>query len=385
MPQVINLGHTMAEKKAPGARSKRSAPRNGKTVPLFAAVDLGTNNCRLLVAEPRGKTFRVVDSHSQIARLGEGLHETGRLSDAAIDRAIDALQNIRKKLKQHGVGRVRCIATEACRKAENGAEFVRRVHEETGLTFKIIGAKEEARLATIGCHDLIAPSAKSVLVVDIGGGSTELSWVNAEAARDNGFKGLLEKAPILGWTSLPLGVVTLSEAFQHLDEVAAYPLMLEHARQTIGTWDGIDAVRDAMGVDGAHMIGTSGTVTCLAGVHLKLDRYRRDKVDGTWLSRDESAAAIKLLRDVGLEGRMKLPTIGDERAGLMLSGCAIVEAVWEAFPAGRLRVADRGLREGLLLSMMYGPKKPKARRRGRRGRRGPDDQPASQEDTKNVG
>ena len=138
MPQVINLGHTMADKKAPGTREKRGAQRNGKTAPLFAAVDLGTNNCRLLVAEPRGKTFRVVDSHSQIARLGEGLHETGRLSDAAIERAIDALRNIRKKLKQHGVGRVRCIATEACRKAANGAEFIRRVHEETGLTLSLI-------------------------------------------------------------------------------------------------------------------------------------------------------------------------------------------------------------------------------------------------------
>jgi exopolyphosphatase/guanosine-5'-triphosphate,3'-diphosphate pyrophosphatase len=221
--------------------------------------------------------------------------------------------------------------------------------------------------------------------VDIGGGSTELSWVNAEAARDNGFKGLLEKAPILGWTSLPLGVVTLSEAFSHLDEVESYPLMVEHARQTLKTWDGIEDVRAAMSGDEAHMIGTSGTVTCLAGVHLKLDRYRRDKVDGTWLSREESAAAVQLLRDVGLEGRTKLPTIGDERAGLMLSGCAIVEAVWEAFPAGRLRVADRGLREGLLLSMMYGPKKPKPRRRNRRARRGPDNQAGSQKDAPDVG
>lgn len=385
MPQVINLGHTMAEKKAPGARNRRSATRNEKAPPLFAAVDLGTNNCRLLVAEPRGKTFRVVDSHSQIARLGEGLHETGRLSDAAIERAIDALQAIRRKLKQHGVGRVRCIATEACRKAENGAEFIRRVHAETGLTFKIIGAKEEARLATIGCHDLIAPQAKSVLVVDIGGGSTELSWVNAEAARDAGFRGLLEKAPILGWTSLPLGVVTLSEAFAHLDEGESYPLMVEHARKAINAWDGIEDVRAAMSGEAAHMIGTSGTVTCLAGVHLKLDRYRRDKVDGTWLDREESAAAVRLLREVGLEGRIRLPTIGDERAGLMLSGCAIVEAVWEAFPAGRLRVADRGLREGLLLSMMYGPRKPKARRRSRRGPRGPDNQAGSQKDHPDVG
>ncbi|MCA8903107.1 MAG: Ppx/GppA family phosphatase, partial [Hyphomonas sp.] len=164
----------MADKNAATRRPGRRGSRTRRTGPLYAAVDLGTNNCRLLVAEPWKKTFRVVDSHSQIARLGEGLHETGRISDAAVDRALDALKNIRRKLKQHGVGRVRCIATEACRKAENGPDFIRRVHEETGLTFKIINAKEEARLATIGCHDLMAHEAKTVLVIDIGGGSTEL-------------------------------------------------------------------------------------------------------------------------------------------------------------------------------------------------------------------
>lgn len=323
------------------------------------------------MAEPRGKTFRVVDSHSQIARLGEGLHESGRLSEAAIERALAALKAIRQKLKQRGVGRVRCIATEACRKAENGAEFIARVHAETGLTFKIIDAREEAWLATIGCHDLIDNKAESVLVVDIGGGSTELSLVDAKAALANGFKGILQKPPIRAWTSLPLGVVTLSEAFDHLPETDAFPEMLAHARDVIGGWEAAGAVREAMAREHAHMVGTSGTVTCLAGVHLKLERYRRDKVDGVWLSRDESGSAVQLLRDLGLEGRAELPTIGEERAGLMLSGCAIIEAVWELFPAERLRVADRGLREGLLLSMMYGPKKQKRRKRGgrRKGRR----------------
>ena len=359
----------MAEKKAQGPRKKRSNSRNGKVAPLYAAVDLGTNNCRLLVAEPRGKTFRVVDSHSQIARLGEGLHDTGRLSDAAIERALDALKAIRTKLKLRGVGRVRCIATEACRKAENGAEFIARVHAETGLTFKIIEGKEEAWLATIGCHDLIEPDAENVLVVDIGGGSTELSLVNAKAATANGFRGILASPPIKAWTSMPLGVVTLSEAFGHLDEVAAYPEMLAHARGVISGWDALEEVKTAMAEKGAHMIGTSGTVTCLAGVHLELNRYRRDIVDGSWLNREESADAIQKLRDAGLEGRAKLPTIGAERAGLMLSGCAIIEAVWELFPAERLRVADRGLREGLLLSMMYGPKRSKSRRRTRGGKK----------------
>lgn len=355
----------MADKKAANRRGPRRSSRKGRNGPLYAAVDLGTNNCRLLVAEPWGKSFRVVDSHSQIARLGEGLHETGQLSEAAIERALDALKAIRRKLKNHGVGRVRCIATEACRQAGNGADFIRRVHEETGLTFKIINAKEEARLATIGCHDLMDDAAKTVLVVDIGGGSTELSWVNAKVARAGGSHGLVKRAPIQDWTSLPLGVVTLHERFGHLSEEEAFPAMLEYCRQVVENWKGTERVRRAMSEQGAHLIGTSGTVTCLAGVHLKLDKYRRDKVDGSWMTRVEADAAVQLLRDLGLEGRTTLPTIGTERAGLMLSGCAIMQAVWDAFPGERMRVGDRGLREGLLLSMMYGEKQSR-RRSGRR-------------------
>lgn len=355
----------MADKKAAGRRGYRARPGNGKATNLYAAVDLGTNNCRLLVAQPHGKTFRVVDSHSQIARLGEGLHETGRLSDASVERALDALKAIRRKLKYHGVGRVRCIATEACRKAENGDEFIRRAHRETGLTLKIIGAKEEARLASIGCHDLIGEDAPSVLVVDIGGGSTELSWLNAERARQGGLDGLVRRAPIQNWTSLPLGVVTLTEAFYHLPEAESYAAMLAHAAAVIDGWKGTPAIRKAMQANGAHLIGTSGTVTCLAGVHLKLDRYRRDRVDGTWLSRANGDAVLALMKEAGPAGRAAMPTIGEERAGLMLAGCAILEALWNAYPAARMRVGDRGLREGLLLSMMYGRKKPRRRRRAR--------------------
>ncbi len=305
----------------------------------------------------------MVDSHSQIAKLGEGLQATGRLSDAAIERAMDALRSISRKLKAHGVGHVRCIATEACRRAENGADFIRRVQAETGLTFKVIGPKEEARLAAIGCFDLIAPDAGSVLVVDIGGGSTELSWVDARAAREGGLGGMLARPPIRDWTSLPLGVVTLTEAFAEHDEPTAWPAMLDHASKIVAGWSQISAVRAGLAADNGLLIGTSGTVTCLAGVHLGLDKYRRDKVDGAWMSHDEGQAAIDRIRLLGLDGRARLPTIGPERAGLMLAGCAIIEAVWRSVPGQRLRVADRGLREGLLLSMMYGARKPRRRRK----------------------
>jgi exopolyphosphatase/guanosine-5'-triphosphate,3'-diphosphate pyrophosphatase len=358
----------MADKKD-GAGGRRRGPAGSQQArPLYAAVDLGTNNCRLLVAEPRGQSFRVVDSYSQIARLGEGLQNTGRLSDAAVERAMSALHAIRNKLKQHGVGRIRCIATEACRKASNGADFIRRVQTETGLTFKVIGAKEEAKLATIGCYDLIQPDVRSVLVVDVGGGSTELSHVDASAIRSGGLTGILRSAPIRDWTSLKVGVVTLSETFDLSDEIAAWPLMLERARAAVRTWPAVDRVAASLADDNGYLIGTSGTVTCLAGVHLKLDRYRRDKVDGSWLSREEGRATMDQLRHLGVDGRATLPTIGEERAPLMLAGCAIMEAVWEVFDNRRLRVADRGLREGLLLSMMHG-ERPTRRRRPKRSKR----------------
>jgi exopolyphosphatase/guanosine-5'-triphosphate,3'-diphosphate pyrophosphatase len=367
MPQVSISGHTMADKKDGTGGRRRGPPGSQRVRPLYAAVDLGTNNCRLLVAEPRGQSFRVVDSYSQIARLGEGLHDSGRLSDAAVERAMSALHAIRNKLKHHGVGRVRCIATEACRKASNGADFIRRVQTETGLTFKVIGAKEEARLATIGCYDLIEADTKSVLVVDVGGGSTELSLVDARPIQSGGLAGILRDAPIIDWTSLKVGVVTLSEAFDLSDETAIWPAMLERARTEVRSWQGLPAVARRLADDGGYLIGTSGTVTCLAGVHLKLDRYRRDKVDGSWLTRADGAATMTLLRDLGVTGRAKLPTIGEERAPLMLAGCAIMEAVWEVFDAHKLRVADRGLREGVLLSMMHGSR-PQRRRRPKKRR-----------------
>lgn len=349
-------------------RPQRSRKRAGKksSAPLYGAVDLGTNNCRLLIAQPSGNSFRVVDSHSQIARLGEGLNESGRLSDAAIDRALDALSKIRAKLKSRRVAHVRCIATEACRRAENGPAFIERVREETGLTFRVIGPGEEARLAMLGCHDLIAQDARHVLVVDVGGGSTELSLVDVAAVSDAGsIRSLARARAIRHWVSLPLGVVTLSEAFAQIeDEAAAYEAMRAHAREVLAGWKRRPEVLDALGAGPSHLIGTSGTVTCLAGVHLGLSRYRRDAVDGTWMTPDCVAKAIARLRDLGPDGRARLPTIGPERAGLMLSGCAILDAAWELYPGERLRVADRGLREGLLLTMMYGP--PRSRRRSRK-------------------
>ncbi len=357
----------MASAKPRPQRARRPDGKRTSNAPLYGAVDLGTNNCRLLIAEPSGSSFRVVDSHSQIARLGEGLYSTGRLSDAAMDRALDALAKIQSKLKARRVAHVRCIATEACRRAENGGEFIARVREQTGLSFRVIGPGEEARLAMLGCHDLIADEAEHVLVIDVGGGSTELSLVDVSAVADAGdIRTLARARAIRHWVSMPLGVVTLSEAFAHIeDEEAGYLAMRAHASDILSGWKRRPDVLQALDGGPSHLIGTSGTVTCLAGVHLGLQRYRRDAVDGAWMTRASALAAIGRLRVVGLQGRARLPTIGPERAGLMLSGCAIIDAAWELYPSERLRVADRGLREGLLLTMIYGPSRSKRRSRRR--------------------
>ncbi len=359
----------MPNKKNRGGSPAGSRHRDRRKAPLYAAVDLGTNNCRLLIAAPQRERFAVLDSHSQIARLGEGLAASGRLSDAAIERAMDALHKISGKLKAKKVAHVRCIATEACRRASNGPDFIKRVREETGLTFKIIGPEEEAFLALVGCHNLIEPDVSHVMVLDIGGGSTELSLVDAAPVQNGGLNALLQKPPIQSWTSLPVGVVTLTEAFEHLPEEEAYPKMVEQVIAHLEDWKAVDQVRDLFAENKAHIIGTSGTVTCLTGVHLGLKKYRRDDVDGQWITHSETMKTVEKLVDAGRKGREKFPTIGADRAGLMLAGCAIIEGVWSLAPGGRMRVADRGLREGLLLSMMKGPKR-KKNRRGRR-RKGP--------------
>ncbi len=384
--QDTRFGPHMAFEKTVGNRAgaNRPASRQRRKGPLYAAVDLGTNNCRLLVAAPNRAGFSVLDSHSQIARLGEGLNATGKLSDAAIERAMDALHKISHKLKTKKVAHVRCIATEACRQAENGAEFIQRVRAETGLSFKIISPREEARLAMVGCHDLIMPDADHVLVVDIGGGSTEILLVDTRDLGDAPLHGLLHRPAIRGIISLPIGVVTLTEAFGHLEDAEAMTAMLDHARAQVAGWQQADLVRQAFASGSAHMIGTSGTITCLTGVHLGLTRYRRDKVDGQWITNGEMMRVIQDLRLAGDSGRIAYPTIGHDRAPLMMAGCAIVDAVWSLVPDAAMRVGDRGLREGLLLTMMQGPRKPRSRRRrqNRKAPGGPDrSAPAGRGDT----
>ena len=312
---------------------------------LYGALDLGTNNCRLLIATPTGQGFTVVDAFSRIVRLGERLGETGRLSDGAMARTIDALRVCANKLKWRQVTKVRLIATEACRMAVNGPEFIARVRDETGLCLEIIDRETEAGLAAVGAEPLIDAQAETALVFDIGGGSTEVLWMRRNGSRFD----------TVAWVSLAVGVVTISEQFGGGVDVtpSSFAAMRDFLRPMLQEFAGrVSAANGGLPPVPSHLLGTSGTVTTIAGVQLGLPRYDRSKVDGCWLSSAGIGAVTDRLLHMTYEQRAANPCIGRERADLVLAGCAILEEIRLAFPAERVRVADRGLREGILTMLM---------------------------------
>lgn len=331
-------------RRSPGRHEPVSGQDRGG--PTYAALDLGTNNCRLLVARPSDDGFRVIDAFSRIVRLGEGVSASGRLSEAAIERSLAALEICRNKMRNRGVTRARLIATEACRMATNGAEFRDRVAERLNLALEVIDRETEAELAATSCTPLIDPQAEGVVLFDIGGGSSELVRLDRSPKCDRG----PPLPQIRGWISLPHGVVTLAERHGGLNVTRdTYEAMVQEIAALIAPFareHGQD------GLQGVHMLGTSGTVTTIAGVHLELKRYDRNRIDGCWMGADEVDAVLERLLAMSYEDRVASPCIGADRADLVLAGCAILEAIRRAFPCPRLRVADRGLREGMLVQMM---------------------------------
>jgi exopolyphosphatase / guanosine-5'-triphosphate,3'-diphosphate pyrophosphatase len=322
----------------PGAEPAQ-APRNS----VYAALDLGTNNCRLLIACPAGDGFRVVDSFSRIIRLGEGVSATGCISEAAIERAISALSICRDKIESRKAKRLRLIATEACRAASNAQCFRDRVAAETGIRLEVIDRETEAALAVIGCSPLLDPNGRGAILFDIGGGSTELVRIERDPTEAH------TEPRTKAWMSIPLGVVKLAEHFggrdvtreiyqRMVDDVASHvaPFAAEHGRD----------LRDM------HLLGTSGTVTTLAGIHLNLPRYDRRRVDGIWMDDADITRTVDRLLGMSYQERANNNCISVDRADLVLAGCAILDAIRQAFPLPRLRVADRGLREGMLVEMM---------------------------------
>jgi exopolyphosphatase/guanosine-5'-triphosphate,3'-diphosphate pyrophosphatase len=310
---------------------------------VYAALDLGTNNCRLLIACPSGDGFRVVDSFSRIIRLGEGISATGCISDAAIERAVAALSICRDKIHSKKAKRLRLIATEACRAATNADGFRERVAAETGIRLEVIDRETEATLAVIGCSPLLDQTGRGAILFDIGGGSTELVRIERDPGQPNAVP------RIKAWMSIPLGVVTLAEHFGGRDVTAqSYARMVREVAQHVVPF----AAEHGGDLADMHLLGTSGTVTTLAGVHLQLARYDRRRVDGVWMSDSDITATIARLLGMSYHERANNNCISVERADLVLAGCAILDAIRKAFPLPRLRVADRGLREGMLVEMM---------------------------------
>jgi exopolyphosphatase/guanosine-5'-triphosphate,3'-diphosphate pyrophosphatase len=310
---------------------------------VYAALDLGTNNCRLLIACPTGDGFRVVDSFSRIIRLGEGISATGSISDAAIERAIAALSICRDKIQSKKAKRLRLIATEACRAASNADGFRDRVAAETGIRLEVIDRETEATLAVIGCSPLLDPKGRGAILFDIGGGSTELVRIERDPGEQNA------TPRIKAWMSIPLGVVTLAEHFGGRDVTPhSYALMVQEVAKYVAPF----AAEHGADLGDMHLLGTSGTVTTLAGVHLNLLRYDRRRIDGVWMNDTDVTATITRLLAMSYQERAANHCISVERADLVLAGCAILDAIRHAFPLPRLRVADRGLREGMLVEMM---------------------------------
>jgi exopolyphosphatase/guanosine-5'-triphosphate,3'-diphosphate pyrophosphatase len=313
--------------------------------PTYAALDLGTNNCRLLVARATHDGFRVIDAFSRIIRLGEGITASGRLGEPAIGRAIEVLGICRDKMRNRGVTRSRLIATEACRLAENGDEFLDRVRAEVGISLEVVDRETEAMLAATGCTPLVDPDAEGAILFDIGGGSSEIASLGPSKPSRRG----PPEPAMQGWTSLPLGVVTLAERHGGITVTREiFEAMVAEAAEHIAPFARAHTPHAAT----MHLLGTSGTVTTIAGVHLGLRRYDRRRVDGCWMMDDEVTEVMQRLLAMSYDERVCNACIGAERADLVLAGCAILEAIRRAFPAGRLRVADRGLREGMLVQMM---------------------------------
>ena len=359
----------MAPKRPTGAGAfpkavESPAPKHPDLDALYAALDLGTNSCRMLIAQPKGSQFHVIDSFSKSVQLGLGLEASGRLSRNSMNRTIQALRICRRKLDTHRVKRMRLVATEACRRAANGASFMRQVRNETGLKLEIIEPEEEARLAVISCAPLVSTRTQNLLVVDIGGGSTELVWIDltnvprrerprAIMRLHQGFKQVASPFPhakVVDWISVPLGVATLRDQFADVeDDAGRFALMSWFFEENLTSFA---PYREIQSRDGFQVIGTSGTVTTVAASHLGLRRYDRSKVDGLRMTSDQIDAVVRNYLSLGPEGRRADPRIGKDRHALIMSGSAILQALLRVWPTDRLSVADRGLREGLLYAQM---------------------------------
>jgi exopolyphosphatase/guanosine-5'-triphosphate,3'-diphosphate pyrophosphatase len=319
--------------------AERAFASRGRAV---AALDLGTNNCRLMIAKRRKNGFAVVATFSRIVRLGEGLAQTGNLSEAAMDRTIEALKECGETIARWDAVALRAVATEACRSAGNGQAFVERVRRETGIKLDVIGPNEEAKLALSSCTSLIESGSGRVVLFDIGGGSTELCLLRTAGRGPARLRHVM---------SLPLGVVRVAEGYDAPFSPKDHAAVRQEVCTAIRAQDR-NGFLQALSAEEDHLIGTSGTATSLAAFAKGLRRYRRREIDGSWLEAQKIEQIAADLRQLGPEGRAGAPSIGSGRADLIMPGCAILQGILDATGLRRLRVADRGLREGVVTELL---------------------------------
>lgn len=331
-------------KRATVRDTRDAAPKVTKTGQSYAAVDLGTNSCRLLVAVPGETGFHVVDGYSRVVRLGERVAETGLLDNDAMERTIVALAQCAERIGRRSTSSVRAVATEACRKAENVDPFISRVKQETGIALEVIDPCEEAALTVAGCGELLRSGYDHALVFDIGGGSTEVSWVRTPRGGP---------AELLDCISLPFGVVSLRDEFgPEALPAAVFKGLLDRIDDALKPFDARNGISQAVAANKVRMIGTSGTVTTLGAMYLNLPRYNRSRVDGLEIRFDSIRQISAKLARMSSQQRIAHPCLGYGRGDLMLMGLAVLRAVCNRWPTGKLRIADRGIREGLLAELM---------------------------------
>jgi exopolyphosphatase/guanosine-5'-triphosphate,3'-diphosphate pyrophosphatase len=322
--------------------------------PVLAAIDLGTNSCRLLVARIDNNGMKIIDSFSRVVRLGEGIQKTGLLSTVAIDRTIDALRICQSKIEHNQAQRVRAVTTEACRRARNSDLLLQRAQKELHINLEVISSAEEARLALTGCAAMLDSKFPYALTFDIGGGSTEVMWLKLNTHSSGKiYRRQLPAPQVLDWVSLPFGVVTTSEESSGQPiTTATYESILERVYQSLSQFATRNYIKQFMEQDQVQMVGTSGTVTTLAAIQLNLERYDRRVIDGLFLETTDLQHVISNLLDMTYEERLQHPCIGTGRADLVVVGSAILQGIYRSCPVNRLRVADRGVREGILLELM---------------------------------
>lgn len=343
-------------------KNKRGQNNNNHNQHVYGVVDLGTNNCRLLVAVPSHGGFRVIDSFSRIVRLGEGLKEEKRISDHATERTLSALRICKDKMHRRGVTRMWNVATQACREAENGDHFINTIEEKINIKLDIIDAKEEARLAVMGCKALLDTNYNRGIVFDIGGGSTEIIWIEFNEKR---------MPEIIDWISIPLGVVNLSEEYGTEKVLPAehYEEMKERVKEHIVPFEEKHNVSDHIDNNKVQLMGTSGTVTTLTSMHLNQAVYDRNEVDGAWMKSKDLVDLCNDLAKLDYKERLALNNIGNDRAELVVAGCAIFDAIIDVWPIEDCRVADRGIREGMLHHLMDEQRRINKAKRRKRSRR----------------